>query len=358
MARIYHDKRLDYWCVDYLDARGCRKQVKAGRTKSLAESVLAKVVDGVVRAKVLGEHAIQQREFSDFMRKEYLPYSKTNKKPNSYRRDTVSAKHLVGEFGETRLTDITVKDVEKYKANRCAMVSHGSINRELACLKHLFSMAIRWGNASRNPVKDVKFFKEPPAIVRFLSDSERRRLMVFCPTHIKPVVLTALYTGMRRSEVFSLCWPDVDLDRRMIRVRYTKNNEDRSIPINSDLADVFGDLPRSIQDPRVFGHVVNFRKEWDATLLRAGIANFRFHDLRHTFASYLVMAGVDVKTVQEMLGHRSITMTMRYTHLAPAHKQSAVEKLCDMSETGEKSWAVRDRNAEYMQNQLCAVSAG
>ncbi|HLY74479.1 MAG TPA: site-specific integrase, partial [Planctomycetota bacterium] len=149
-------------------------------------------------------------------------------------------------------------------------------------------------------------------------------------THsIRPVVVFAMHTGMRKAEIFNLAWNDVDLEQRVLRVADSKNGQHRFIPINSRLHSLLKMVQeyRSIEDPRVFWNVVNFRKLWDAAIRRAKIVAFRFHDLRHTFASYMAMAGVDLKTIQEILGHKSFAMTLRYAHLSASHKHAAVEKL-------------------------------
>jgi integrase len=145
------------------------------------------------------------------------------------------------------------------------------------------------------------------------------------------------------------------MDRRIITIRDTKNYQTRHIPINQVLYEVLEDIPRNINDPRVFCDVVNFRKCWERTLKRAGISNFRFHDLRQTFASYLVMAGVDLKTVQELLGHKMLAMTLRYAHLAPAHKEKAIEKVgaifrSNPDRSAEESPLKPDENATYVQH--------
>jgi integrase len=119
--------------------------------------------------------------------------------------------------------------------------------------------------------------------------------------------------------------------RRVITIRDSKNNESRHIPINTVLHKVLKNVIKNVDDSKVFWDaMMNFRKKWDRTIKRAGIRNSRFYDLRHTFASYLVMSGVDLKTVQELTGHKTFAMTLRYSHLSPEHKQGAIEKLADV----------------------------
>jgi len=167
---------------------------------------------------------------------------------------------LVDFFGQKKLTEITPSDIETYKSIRSIKVVNRTVNIELTCCKTMFEKAIIWQYAhkNRNPVKEVKMLKEAPPIVRYLTHKERKDLFAFCPSEIKPVVIMALHTGMRKGEIFNLRWPDVDMDIRLITVRHTKSNRNRHIHISDELYDVMKHLPRNINDSRVFGYVVNF----------------------------------------------------------------------------------------------------
>jgi integrase len=196
----------------------------------------------------------------------------------------------------------------------------------------MFTLAIKWGQASENPVKQVKYFPVNSQRLRFLSIDEERRLMAVCDSRIKPIVLTALKTGMRKGEILGLMWEQVDFENRMITVKDSKNREPRKIPMNPGLTELLQSIRIGSQGAHVFnnehGRIYNtIRGPWGKALKKAGIIDFRFHDLRHTFASRLVMAGVDLVTVKELLGHKSINMTMRYSHLSQDHKRKAVELL-------------------------------
>ncbi|HXW68163.1 MAG TPA: site-specific integrase, partial [Dissulfurispiraceae bacterium] len=168
--------------------------------------------------------------------------------------------------------------------------------------------------------------------LRYLSLEESRALVEACDPHLKPIVVTALNTGMRRGEIFRLKWEQVDLKHGFILLKSdeTKNGERREIPINATLRTTLQGLTRRLDVPYVFfdpatgkpyGEV---KRSFKSALRRAKIQDFHFHDLRHTFASHLVMAGVDLTTVKELLGHKNITTTLRYAHLAPEHKVKAM----------------------------------
>jgi integrase len=154
-----------------------------------------------------------------------------------------------------------------------------------------------------------------------------------CAGHLKPIVITALNTGMCRGEILSLKWDNVDMKHGFILLDKTKNGELREIPINATLRATLEALPRRIDGGHVFVNPVtggpygDIKTGFNRACKKAGIKDFHFHDCRHTFASHLVMAGVDITTVKELLGHKTLTMTLRYAHLAPSHKVRAVDVL-------------------------------
>jgi integrase len=178
----------------------------------------------------------------------------------------------------------------------------------------------------------VKLFKVPAKRIRYLEKEEIDRLLAHCCEHLKPIVIVALHTGMRKSEILGLKWHDIDIKRNIIHLLDTKNREKREVPMNEVVQKtVIGVLkhPDSQyvfckKDGEPYGNV---RKSFFTAVTKAGIINFRFHDLRHTFASQLVMSGVDLNTVRELLGHKSLEMTLRYSHLSPDHKKRAVDIL-------------------------------
>jgi len=330
-------KGKDWWIDYYVSGR--RKREKIGPNRRLADTVLQKRKVEIAEGKFLDKRKEVKVRFSDFA-KDYLAWSKVNKRSN--RRDKISLNRLLPVFGEQYLFEITPEQIERYKAKRSEVVKHSTINRELACIKHMFTKAIEWGRAYHNPVKSVKLFKENNARLRYLEPEEIESLLEASPPHLKPIVACAVNTGMRKHEVLGLKWEQVDLKNRIIFIEETKNGERREIPINDTLLEVFQSLPRQLHSPYVFckrdGQPYgNVRKGLMNALRRAGLTgqddmplrlkDFTFHDLRHTFASNLVMAGVPVNTVKELLGHKTLAMTLRYSLLSPDHKRSAVASL-------------------------------
>ena len=261
---------------------------------------------------------------------EYFTYYEANRRPMSARRHRTSWHSIGPVLGDKRLSDITPLDLERYRRKRQDDGrSDITINRELAFLRNLFNMAIKWGRAHTNPVREVRFAQENNQRIRFLAYEEEARLLGACKEPLKPLVIAALHTGFRASELLSLTWEDVDFERRTVRVQagYAKNGESRSVPMNEMLT-------RTLQEVRIsHGSVFrnrtgapyrSYRTAFNTAVRRAKIVDFTFHDLRHTFASRLVMGGIDLTTVKELMGHKDITMTLRYSHLSDEHKQRAV----------------------------------
>ena len=168
--------------------------------------------------------------------------------------------------------------------------------------------------------------------MRFLMPEEIRTLLSNCADHLKPIVTVALNTGMRKGELLSLKWDQVNLDQGIISLLDTKNHERRDLLMNEAVKSTLRALKAQRSGEYVFcnGYGESFgevKRSFGTALRKSGIEDFRFHDLRHTFASNLVMEGVDLMTVKELLGHKSLEMTMRYSHLAPSHKMRAINVL-------------------------------
>lgn len=326
-------KKGPNWYVDYY-AHGYRYRQMVGPSRQQALTVLAKMKVQVAEKKFLDVQdrpEITLREIADqFME----IHSKPNKR--GWKDDASVIPRFFRFFGETTLISrITRQQVEHYKAERATQVSQARTNREIVLLKTIFNKAIEWGKALQNPVKGVKLYKENNMRTRYLERGEWIVLFDAAPDWFRPVLLIALHTGMRRGEILGLRWDDVDLERRLVRVREAKSGEGRFIPLNDVLHEALMVLPRHPDCVYVIqrnGEPVNPRGElrstFDGCLKRAGLRDFRFHDLRHSFASHLVMAGVDIRTVGELMGHKSgLRMTMRYSHLSPEHKLEAINRL-------------------------------
>ena len=319
------------WYIDYY-LEGRRKRKKIGTSKKDAALVLKDIHVKKARKEYLGIYEEKKILFDEYA-KQYLDYSKANKSSATYERsERFSVKRLTSAFTGRYLYDITPVMIEKYKAARLKSITPASVNRELACLKYMYTKAMEWGYVKANPAKKVKLLKEPSGRLRYLQPDEVDALLKACASHIRPIVVTALNTGMRKSEILNLQWREVDLGNRKITVTKTKNNEMRVIPINKTLYQELSSISIDPENEYVFPGmnglpVGDIKTGFNSALKRAEIVDFRFHDLRHTFGSQMVMQGVHIRTLQQLMGHKTIKMTMRYSHLSPEHVQEAMSRL-------------------------------
>ncbi|MBU1008480.1 site-specific integrase [Candidatus Dependentiae bacterium] len=321
----------------YLDfqARGRRVRIFGGKTLRAAKLEL-----GRLRAVKMTEEPelAGGATFEKFAGEFLETYSKVNKR--SWRRDVCSVVSLSSSFGRVLLRELTAQEVERFKAQRSAEVSPASVNRELACLKTLLTKAVEWGKLESNPAAQVKKLREAPPRERILAESESKRLINAAAPHLRRILIVLLNTGLRRGELLSLRWSDVDFGQGFIHVGDSKNGKSRNVPINAAAAEVLRELsekngPVYVRDmagdngesESVFGGVKDVKRSFHSACRRAGVNGLRLHDLRHTFASRLVELGVDLVTVSKLLGHSSITMTMRYAHPTPENMRRAVDGL-------------------------------
>lgn len=322
-------KKNGQWYIDYY-VNSRRKREKIGESKKFAETVLKKRKVEIAENKFLDIRKNAKIKFEVFAKTFFELHSKPNKKPSSSERDKALLKNLGSFFSGRYLFTINPMMIEKYKVERRKVVSPATVNREVACLKCMFNKAIEWGKAEDNPVRKVKLFKENNKRTRYLEKGEIKKLLDACEGHIKPIVILALNTGMRKREILNLRWQDIDIEKGIVYLLDTKNSEKREVPINDLVKRTLIKIRKHPDSPYVFYNkdgkpYANVRKSFFTALKKVDIMNFRFHDLRHTFASHLVMLGIDLKTVQELMGHKSIEMTLRYSHLSPDHKARAVE---------------------------------
>ena len=324
-------KRGEIWWIRYTGCDG-RKRFETSRSKSFkaAGRLLIQRKNEVMEGKDTVK-ANANYLFRDLA----VHYSDWAARQKSFKSKEAYIKQLLLVFGNCPLKKISPMFIEQWQTKRLAINKPATVNRLLATLKHMFTKAVEWDLATEenlNKVRKVKFLPENNKRLRFLTVEECRALIDCSAPHLKPIVKVALHTGLRKGEILSLRWEQVDLIHKFILLDMTKNGERREIPIDSTLWDMLNEMPHSIESNYVFtdkdgGIYKSVRRSFSTALKKAGINNFRFHDLRHTFASHLVMAGVDITTVKELLGHKSLTMTLRYAHLAPSHKVKAMDML-------------------------------
>jgi integrase len=363
MGNIY--KRGKVWYID-VTVKGRRVRKRVAKSKRLAELALK---DAEVKA-AKEEFGFAQNDISlgKFIEL-FMEYSRTNHRPAStdrYRAVIDNFCRFLESFPNiTFISEITTELIERYKIYRKGSWTNGNgspvknenditaktrrgarahtINFEINTLRLMFNLAIDWGYLKANPTKNVKKLKvDDSKPVRFLTKTECQRFLEATPTHLYPIYFTFINTGLRKSELENLQWVDIDFKRRKIIIWHKEGwhpkSGEREIPVNDALYNVLKDLKseRKVKDKKEYifnvknsGRSHNLlRNELIKIAKKADIENLtKVHTLRHTFASHLVMQGVDLPTIQKLMGHSDIETTMVYAHLAPDHLTSAVNKL-------------------------------
>jgi integrase len=212
------------------------------------------------------------------------------------------------------------------------VLSKRAVDAILARLKRLFSLCVTWGLCTSNPASKIPLYREDAKRVRYLTDEEEWDLLTKCPPYLARIVRFALHTGARKGEILGARWNQVDMRNAVLTVpgSRAKGKRDRHIHLNAVALGILKELPRPLdREAYVFGNgsqpvPATFERHWRQALSEAKLTDFHFHDLRHTYASRLVMAGVDLAVLRELLGHRDFTMTLRYAHLQPSRLKRAV----------------------------------
>lgn len=234
-------------------------------------------------------------------------------------------------LGERRfVADLTGADIIEYRARRKAEdVSNASINRELQVLRAALRYAARH---YKQPLPDIEwkglFLKEPPGRIRFLSPTEFAALSAACDDELRTIVLIAVATGLRRDNIESLTWEQINLSQARAQV-VLKGGKAHSVKLNASVIAALARTAPNDRNGKVFKQS-NRRKRWEAAVRQSGITNFRFHDLRHTFASWARLAGADIADIMEALAHSDVSMTMRYAHITPDTHRTAFDAVADL----------------------------
>jgi len=346
-------KRGNAWRLDIVH-KGQRFQVGLGR--NISRSV-ARELAQIERAKILkGEAGIGRKRkdiLFDKAAEHFIAWARANKRPKTVECYESCMRNLSKFFSGKRLSQIHPFLIEKYKQARIAEGVSVAANRDLSRLKTLFYLCLDWKKyEGENPVCKVKFLEESPGRLRFLDDDEERRLLLAAEgkpnipgkgirtsEHLRTIILVGIYTGVRiQSEALTLKRDSLDLKRPCLTVetQYAKGKYSRTIPLNSILAEVLRKVP--VRGEYVFAkqngeRLKSIKSAFDTACRRANLPDVTPHTLRHTFASRLAMAGVDLRTIQELGGWKSISMVMRYAHLSQKHKREAVELLVQNSPT-------------------------
>jgi len=268
------------------------------------------------------------------------------KKSDVMKKQTVQLLWWKDQIGEHSLSNITPALIAEYRDRLFKQPiptgtkrSHSTVNRYLAALSHALNIAVKeWGWLDDSPMRKINRLKEPKGRVRFLDEQERTALLVACKAAKHPylytVVLLALSTGARKMEILKLSWKDVDLNKGIAVLHETKNGERRALPLTGSALKELRKLSkiRRLDTSLIFpGNnpqtPFEIRKPWVSALQQANIQDFRFHDLRHSAASYLAMSGATLAEIAEILGHKTLQMVKRYSHLSEQHTAGVVSKM-------------------------------
>lgn len=338
-------------------------QARTEATQYLAEAR----AHGEPLAVTQGRRGATLPSLRDFIEDTYMPWFKAHHKGHEKTRHTLS--NNFEPIMSQRLDAITGRDLEQIRTGWMQAGNQAStVNRKMGSISGVFSRAVEWEYIDTHPLAKLKQLKvDSKGVIRYLATDETKRLrealdarqdemraeresanawrtdrhrepmpsLLELPftDHLKPMVLISLNTGMRRGELFDLKWPAVNFDTKTITVAgaTAKTSDTRHIPMNKETIGVLEAWKKQVsKSPYVFpgqggGRFDDVKSAWLKLLERAQIVGFRWHDMRHDFASRLVMAGVPLNTVRDLLGHADIKMTLRYAHLAPGTKAAAVE---------------------------------
>ncbi|WP_395643439.1 tyrosine-type recombinase/integrase [Rudaea sp.] len=279
-------------------------------------------------------------ELIDRYLSEYLPSSGIRTKHNTrmalnFWRDELGA-HVLADIDAGRIVATRRRLLERSgKGGR--KLAPASANKYMAALRHVFNIGRRaFAMRVENPCRDIPKLTEPRGRVRFLSDDERTALLRECKAHsaaLHTLVVCALATGARKGELLNLRWPDVDMQRGLMTFHQTKNGERRTVPVVGFARDLLveqGKVRRLDADLVFFGDTgkpLEIGKMFTEACARARVADFHFHDLRHTAASYIAMNGGTLAEIAEVLGHKTLQMVRRYTHLTEGHTRGVLERM-------------------------------
>ena len=345
---LFRRRGSPYWWIRYADRNGrIHRKSSSTTSKKLAREILAKQKVLVAENRHLDVKKIPKTTFHELC-DQYWELEGKYKRMSSL---PYMLKAWKAHFGDVLIKELIQQKIEAFLNDLIEQGGLGSSgrNRHLTMLKAFFNKGIQWGLLHENPCRSISKLREPGPRTRFLDQEETQRLLEPTSTQFRPVLVTALHSGMRRGEILNLQWPDVDMKNRIITVQDSKSGKKRMIPIDDTLYETLKGLTSRFKKGYVFPSpkfpdkpCYDFKRQFRNAVKAAQIENFRFHDLRHTFASHLVMNGVDIKSVQELLGHATLNMTMRYSHLAPDHRLRAIKTLDLAYQTDTKTDTVEN----------------
>jgi len=329
------------WYYDFMiDGIRYKGRIRKARSKKSALDAEADIRQKIARGEP--SETIGSAAFIGYAEDVFLPWSMDNKK--TWQDDKYHIRTFRQYFGEKTFNEITPAQIEKFKRDRFKCPTKfgrprtpASVNREVELLSKIFNLAIRDGVTAQNPCKGVRTYREDNERTRYLTEEEEARLLASFNgprEHLRPVVILAIYTGMRRGEILSREWRHIDFGLGVIRVTRTKTGRDRSIPMNEvvraellKLHAATGGVGPVFPSMKTGEALVEIKKGFAAARAAAGTPDLHFHDLRHTFGTRLAANGASPFTIAELLGHSDLRMTRRYTHATSQSLRAAVNSL-------------------------------
>jgi integrase len=332
-------KRGDRWHYDFMiKHKRYRGVIPEARTKAQAERAETQIRQDVYDGKY-GDSI--SPIFESFVEEVYLPWAKVNKR--SWRSDIEHLQVFFNVFCGKRLDEITPAFVEKFKRDRLESVTRrgrkrapASVNRELEVLSRIFSLAMEQDIVIANPCRKVKKLQVDNVRTRYLSVEEEESLLAVLTgrlAHLWPIIIIAIDTGLRRRELLSLEKEQVDLSLEVINVKRTKSGKGRTVPMTPRVREELRLLCEASDSQYVFANadtgkaITDVKHSFVSAVKAAGLEDFTFHDLRHTFGTRLAASGADVVKIRELMGHASITTTIRYMHASDSGKREAIAKM-------------------------------
>lgn len=316
---------------------GDARLLTVAEARDLARTALRKVIAGGDPKAV--DLPIDGPTIEHFYTQQYLPYVKSYKR--SWDTDeTMIRNHLVPALGDRAMGSLIPPDIARVvEAMRSRNYAAGTINRVLVLLRYGYTLALRWhiDGVDSNPAKELKNLKEDNKIERYLTPEQTTRLLAAVRHSQNPlladIVAFLLFTGARKREALDAKWQDVDWRQKLWRIPKTKSGKVRHVPLSSGALKLLRELKEKsdpaiehiFANPRTGLPFVSIFYSWDTARKEAGLPELRIHDLRHSFASFLVNAGRSLYEVQELLGHADIRTTSRYAHLSRERLREAVE---------------------------------
>ena len=314
--------RDNSWVVKYKDENGNWRRKSTGNKDLVTKTMAKEILKDIERKVMLGQYDMVKHQVPTLrtFSREYIDYQKNIKQNRSWQKDESHLRRFNSLWGDRKLSNISAKEIDDYKTIRLQQVKPATVNRELAALRHLFYLAEKWDKFyGKNPVAKSGLLKEDNLQERILSFEEEKLLIQNSSPHLVPILVTALNTGMRKMEVLTLTWKDINFDTNFITIRkdISKSKKVRRIPINTKLRGVLlkqkiktqhsgnvfltnEGLPYSPKNPSAL------KRTFGTARKKAGIEGLRFHDLRHTAATRMIENTGNRVAVCKILGHANI----------------------------------------------------